>query len=74
MDNGAIFYALFVLPFWVGLIAAGIVLVLLIPIGINVAIRIIIDGLLATRRGRRGRRERRERAYVKKHQRDISLL
>ena len=59
------------LPFWVGLIAVGIVLVLLIPIGINVAIRIIIDGVLA---GLRGRGERRERAYVKKHQRDISLL
>lgn len=71
MDNGAIPFALFVLPFWVGLIAVGIVLVLLIPIGVNVAIRIIIDGVLA---GLRGRRERRERAYVEKHQRDISLL
>jgi K+-transporting ATPase A subunit len=68
MDNGAIPFALFVLPFWVGLIAVGIVLVLLIPIGINVAIRIIIDGVLAGLRGRR------ERAYVEKHQRDISLL
>ncbi|KQR47927.1 hypothetical protein ASF87_02970 [Microbacterium sp. Leaf161] len=74
MDNGAIPFALFVLPFWVGLIAVGIVLVLLIPIGINVAIRIIIDGVLAGLRGRRERRERRERAYVEKHQRDISLL
>ncbi|MCS3444069.1 hypothetical protein [Microbacterium phyllosphaerae] len=54
MDNGAILFMLTV-PFWAGVIGAGILLVVLIPIGINVAIRIAIDGILAARRRKRER-------------------
>lgn len=71
MDSGVIPFMLFALPFWAGLIAAGLVVVLLIPIGINVLLRIIIDGILAS--GRR-RTAGRERAYIRRHQRDISPL
>ncbi|KQR37364.1 hypothetical protein [Microbacterium sp. Leaf159] len=56
MDNGAILFMLTV-PFWAGVIGAGILIVLLIPIGINVAIRIVIDGILAARRRARERVE-----------------
>lgn len=56
MDNGAILFMLTV-PFWAGVIGVGILLVVLIPIGINVAIRIAIDGILAARRRARGRVE-----------------
>ncbi|WP_194764859.1 hypothetical protein [Microbacterium sp. UFMG61] len=54
MDTGAIPFLLFVVPFWAGVISVGIILVLLIPIGINVAIRIVIDSIIATRRRGRG--------------------
>jgi len=67
MDNGAIPFALFAVPFWAGVIGACILLVLLIPIGINVAIRIAIDGILATRRRARERVE-------EDSPQDISLL
>lgn len=57
MDNGAIPFMLFVFPFWAGLICASLILVILIPIGINVALRIFIDGILAVRRRGRDRAE-----------------
>ncbi|WP_102191564.1 hypothetical protein [Microbacterium aurantiacum] len=68
MDNGAFVYAIFALPFWMGIITVGIVLLLLIPIGLNVVLRIMIDGILAANR------RRSERAYVRKHQANISDL
>lgn len=58
MDNGAIPFALFVLPFWAGLIGMSIGLVILVPIAINAFLRIIIDGVLAARRRSRAGRER----------------
>lgn len=73
MDNGAIAYGLLAflgLPFWVGIIAASLVLVLLVPIGIHLLIRIVIDALLA----HRGDPERHHRAYRRRYARDRRVL
>lgn len=70
MDNGSLLVALFAFPFWAGIVLASLLLILLIPIGVNVVIRIVIDALLA----HRGDPARRLSAYERKHSRDRRML
>lgn len=53
MDNGAIAYGLLAflgLPFWVGIAVAILALILLVPIGIHVLLRVVIDAIIAHRK------------------------
>lgn len=70
MDNGSILFALLGVPFWAGVVLASLAMILLLPIGVNVVIRIVIDALLA----HRGDPARRLSAYERKHSRDRRML
>lgn len=55
MDNGSLLVALFAFPFWAGIVLASLLFILLIPIGVNVVIRIMIDAIVEHRGGPRRR-------------------
>ncbi|MEV4737686.1 MULTISPECIES: hypothetical protein [unclassified Microbacterium] len=70
MDNGSLLVALFGFPFWAGIVLAGLLLILIVPIGVHLVIRIVIDALLA----HRGDPARRLSAYERAHSRDRRML
>ncbi|MFB4350876.1 hypothetical protein [Microbacterium sp. CR_7] len=70
MDNGSLLVALFAFPFWAGIVPASLLFILLIPIGVNVMIRIVIDAIVE----HRGGPGRRELAYQRRYERDRRAL
>lgn len=70
MDNGSLLVALFGFPFWAGIVLAGLLIIPLIPIGIHVVIRIVIDAIVE----HRGDPGRRELAYRRRYERDRRAL
>ncbi|WP_152926146.1 hypothetical protein [Microbacterium sp. GCS4] len=70
MDNGSLLAALFGLPFGAGIVLAGLLIILIVPIGVHVVIRIVIDAIVEHREGP----GRRELAYQRRYERDRRAL
>jgi hypothetical protein len=68
MDNGAFFFVFFVGPLLPAIVAIAAAVMFAVGVAIHAAIGAAISAIAE------GSRPRRERAYVRKHQRDISHL